>query len=215
MQNLGRIHSKRSRRTDRQTYPRRLYPDVKKRDGKGKDVCLYETHGLKNQQHTVGSTSGITFISIWLLSNSHLHVTPCCVIGGASVLPLSISTKQSMDGTVGTNASQRGAQTQVGTSVWALITGCTHEAPERIPFFFQADRPQSRHIWSPHDQMLRLHQALLSLHTSFANLQRLVHVRSFVYMIHNAASHLLPCLLSSVIKSILLLPDLNHISETC
>lgn len=124
-------------------------------------VRLYETHGLKNQQHMVGSTSRITFISIWLLSNSHLHVTPCCVIGGASVLPLTISTKQSMDGTVGTNASQRGAQTQVGTSVWALITGCTHEAPERILFFFfQADRLQSRQICSPHDQMITPSAAL-------------------------------------------------------
>lgn len=42
----------------------RLYPGIKKRDGKGKDVCLYETHGLEHLLYMVGSTSRITFISI-------------------------------------------------------------------------------------------------------------------------------------------------------
>lgn len=58
-----------------------------------------------------------------------------------------------------------------------LITACTRKAPERLLFFSQADHVQSRQIWSPHDQMLRLH----------THLQRLVHLHSFVYVIHIAA----------------------------
>lgn len=101
------------------------------------------------------------------LSLRHLHVTPQGMIGGVSVLP-SVNQRKAINGdAIRTPTRQRRAQTQGGTSVLGLITGCTHGAPERIllfrPITYKADK-SALHMTRCCDHTNSCSQHLLGLH---------------------------------------------------